>query len=469
MKRERIVWISISVVLVVSLLMTTVGPYAFAQNPGYKRSEVDSYMRQIEQVYTFVLQNYVEEVEPEVLYEGAMKGLFNSLDDPHSRFLDAQSLRDLTDTTQGEFGGLGIIVSKPAPGTESQGLRNRKPYVEVVSPIEGTPAYKAGLNAGDYIIKVNGEDVKDLTIDEVVNKLRGAPGTDVTVTILRGAELTFDVTLTRAVIEVPTIKYDMMPGKTAYLRISEFTRYTSDRVQDAIKDFEKQGYEKMIIDVRHNPGGLLSSVVDVCDFFFDNGLIVSIRSRDEADNDIYRASNKQLVPDDVPIVVLIDEGSASASEILAGAFKDRSRGYIMGRTSYGKGSVQEMRLLGNAGFRLTMARYYTPDGINIDKIGIDPDHEVKEPETTEEDMEELKELYQNSYISKYLKGTPDPSKQDIDEFVDELMRKDIDLDERVLKRLVYNEINRTKNDPPVYDLNYDIVLKEAYKYLKEKQ
>ncbi len=453
-KNERIIWISLTSILLVLIVVLAFTPKALA---GNEEAEAQKYLGIFYDVFQFIRNNYVDEdkVQPKSLIEGALKGMFESLGDPHSTYLTADDMRDLTDTTTGRFGGVGLIISKVDKG------------VLVVAPIEGTPAYKAGISAGDIIVKINGESSVDLNINEVVKKLRGEPGTDVTVTILRGENLTFDVTITRGIIEVPTVKHAMIPGGIGYLRITTFTPLTPQRVKESIQYFKDNNYKSMIIDLRSNPGGLLSSVIDVADFFISNGPIVSTKGRVPSEDRVYNASPRNTIVDPgIPIIVLVDRGSASASEILAGALMDTGRAKLIGEKTFGKGSVQQVRRIDDAGFRLTMARYYTPSGRSIDKIGITPDEVIKEPELTEEEQKELQELMDGKYIKDFVKKHKSPGEKDIRDFMAKLDKEGIKLPERYIKRLIRNEMNRRHNNPPVYDLDFDIVLKKAVEELR---
>ncbi len=453
-RKERIIWITVTAILLAFVVLLSFSPKALA---GNDEAEAQRYLGMFYDVFQFVRQNYVDKdkVQPKRLIDGALKGLFESLDDPHSSFLTADEMRELTDTTTGKFGGVGLIITKVEKG------------VLVVSPIEGTPAYKAGVSAGDIIIKINGESSVELNINEVVKKLRGKPGTDVTVTILRGDSLTFDVTITRGIIEVPTVKEAMIPPNIGYLRITTFTPITPRRVKEAIEYFKRNNYRGLIIDLRSNPGGLLSAVVDIANYFLSEGPIVSTKGRVEYENRVYMASPKTTIVDsDIPIIVLVDKGSASASEILSGALKDTHRAILMGEKTFGKGSVQQVRRIDDSGFRLTMARYYTPAGICIDKIGIKPDIEVKEKELSEEEQKQLSELMKGKYIKDFVKSHPNMTNRDIEVFIQSLHAKGIKLENRYIRKLIRNEINRTNNNPPVYDLDYDIVLKRAVEQMK---
>ncbi|MBN1836070.1 MAG: S41 family peptidase [Spirochaetales bacterium] len=451
--RERTVWIVVTAALAAVVVLLTFTPRVLA---GDQEAETQRLLTKFYEVFRFVQENYVDEVDPEIMIDGALQGLFESLEDPHSAYLTEEDMRDLDDTTTGRFGGVGLIISKVDRG------------VEVVSPIEGTPAYRAGINAGDIIVAVDGESVVDLEIDEVLAVLRGAPGSPVTMTILRGKSLRFDVDVIRAMIEVPTVKKAMIPGGIGYLRIIQFTPITTERVEEAIEFFQDNGYQSLIVDLRSNPGGLLASVVDVADFFLSRGPIVSTRSRIPAENHVFYASPRNtVIPEELPVVVLINRGSASASEILAGALKDTERGTVMGETSYGKGSVQQIKRIDGAGFRLTMSRYYTPLGENIDKVGIQPDVEVLEPELSEAEEQALSLLIEENRIQEFVAANPDPSTEEIRRFEEKLAAEGIILAERYVERLIRNEINRTNNDPPVYDLDYDLVLQRAVERLRD--
>ena len=461
-RKERFIWIGVSVVLTAVLAVVFFSPTVLAQS---KSAESDRLLFEFERVFKFIQQNYVDETDPQTLMDGAMKGMFDSLGDPHSAYLDADAMRDLTDTTSGEFGGVGIYISKPEPDSElAKQLGNS--FVEVVAPIEDTPAFHAGLTAGDLITKIEGESTEKLSSDEVIQRLRGVPGSDVVVTIRRGEKVTFDVTLKRAMIQVPTVKHAMIPGGIGYVRIIQFTPYTPDNFKTAVADLNKQGYNKLIIDLRSNPGGLLTAVVDTGDLIFDDGVIVSTKSRLPYENAVYSAHKGKVIDSDVPIVVLVDKGSASAAEILAGALKDRGRAVLVGETTYGKGSVQQVHTLGDTGFRLTMSRYYTPADICIDKIGITPDVEVKEPELSEQQQEDLAALVEQDRMNKFVADHPGASAKTVRNFVDQLKADGNSLDDRILLRLVRNAQNRTENTPPVYDLDYDIVLQKAVQMLK---
>lgn len=460
-KTERALWLSIIFSLLLVLSVTFFAPTVLAQSSG---RSTENYLRMFETAYYLILRNYVDEIPPETLFEGAMKGLFESLDDPYSLYLEEEELRSLTDTTSGRFGGVGLYISKDFFDEENP--NGRRPYVKVVAPIEGTPAYRAGIHAGDYIYKINDESAKDLSTDEVSNLLRGVAGTDVNVTILRGNDITFPVKLTRDNIEIPTVKWDYIDERTGYLRIIQFTPYTALRAEEALRDFTRKNVSSIVLDVRNNPGGLLSSVVEISDFFFDKGTIVSTRSRIPGESEYFEAEKGKIVPDSTEVYVLIDNGSASASEILTGVMKDRGRGVVVGNTTYGKGSVQQMLMLGDSAIKLTMARYYTPSGVNIDKTGIAPDVEVKEEELSEEDIEDYKVLIENNWIGSFIEEKSSPTARETDRFIADLRDKGIGLNDQFLRVMIRNEANRRMDEPPVFDLEFDKTLQKAVELIK---
>jgi carboxyl-terminal processing protease len=305
-------------------------------------------------------------------------------------------------------------------------------------------------------------------MEEVLGLLRGPVGTNVEVLFRRGKQFEFTKTLTRARIEVPAVKYAMMEDGIAYLRIIEFTPLTAARVQDALDSFKKAGYSKLIIDLRNNPGGLIDSAVEVSNKFIKSGVIVSTKARVSYENREFRARpGRAAVPEGLPIVVLLNKASASASEIVAGALKDYRVAYLMGEKSYGKGSVQQViNLLHNDAMKLTMARYYTPSGANIDKLGIPPDREVLMPTLTEAEEKLLSELLQTTRISDFMEGRKDLSSQEADTFVAELY-KTWPVQHRVLKKMVMLEYYRTHLSP-LYDLEYDVQLQAAVDLLKKE-
>lgn len=340
--------------------------------------------------------SYVEEVSDKKLIEAAINGMLSSLD-PHSSYLDAKSFKYMTEQTKGKFGGLGIEV------TMEGGV------VKVVSPIDGNPAQKAGIKPGDYITAIDGEQVMGMTLDEAVSKMRGKLGTKVKLQIRRPNEKPFDVTLKRDEIKIQSVKNEIKSDDVIYVRISSFNEEVDEMVAKAIKQAQKKLDNKargLVLDLRNNPGGLLDQAIAVSDLFLDKGEIVSTRSRNEEDNIKYSAKEGDVL-NGLPIVVIINDGSASASEIVAGALQDHKRAVILGEKSFGKGSVQTLIPLANYGaMRITTARYYTPSGRSIQAKGIEPDVLVKpaKVEVIENEYErseaELKNALKNDTVTE---------------------------------------------------------------------
>ncbi len=328
-------------------------------------------LKKLAMVFEVSRDNFVEEADERKMLEAAMNGMLAALD-PHSSYLSKDDFKDFNDKSQGAFGGLGIQITSD------------KGAVRVISPIDDTPAQRAGIKAGDYITHIDGEAVFDLTLNQAVKKMKGKPGTKVKLTIVSKDEDPKTLTLKRAIIKVKSIKFeekklaesDEDSPSVGYIRISDFGATTAKDLRDAITKLEKKNVVGYVLDVRNNPGGYLTAAIDVSDAFLDGGEIVSTRGKDKTDIDRSFAKPGDLTGGK-PLVVLINHGSASASEIVAGAIQDNRRGLIMGSQSFGKGSVQQQKPLGDGtAIHITIARYYTPSGRSIQNTGITPDIEV---------------------------------------------------------------------------------------------
>jgi len=317
-----------------------------------------------------IIQNqYVDETEPREVIHGAVRGMLRALD-PHSSFMDAESYREMQVETSGSFGGLGIEITV------------RDDQLTVVTPIEGTPASRAGVQPGDRIVKIEGLTTKDMSLPDAVKRMRGPKGTKITITIAReGLKEPLEVTLTREVIQVQSVKTQEIEPGLGYIRIRQFQERTAQDLVAGIERFQKTGrLAGLIIDVRNNPGGLLSAAVEVSEEFLGDGkLVVYTEGRVRSQNMRFMAHAKRAVTD-VPMVVLVNQGSASASEIVAGAIQDHGRGVVLGQPTFGKGSVQTIIPLSDgSGLRLTTARYFTPKGRSIHGKGITPDITIEPP------------------------------------------------------------------------------------------
>jgi carboxyl-terminal processing protease len=319
------------------------------------------------EVFERIRASYVEPVKDDALVESAINGMLSGLD-PHSSYMNAKDYGDMQIQTRGEFGGLGIEV------TMQDGL------IKVVSPMDDTPAAKAGMQPNDLISHIDGDPVLGLSLNQAVDKMRGEVGSSIKLTVIRGNEDPFDVTLKRAVITLKSVRWELEPNNIGYIRITSFSEQTDSGLRSAIaavKTAAKGNLTGLVLDLRNNPGGLLDQAIAVSDEFLDKGEIVSTRGRNPDDGQRWNAEGGDLL-DGKPVIVLINGGSASASEIVAGALQDHHRAILMGTKSFGKGSVQSIIPIPNHGaIRLTTARYYTPSGRSIQAKGIDPDIQVE--------------------------------------------------------------------------------------------
>lgn len=363
-----------------ALLTTQIAGPLLAQEAG-KKTTVYEQLDLFGDIFERIRAQYVEEVDEADLIEAAINGMLTSLD-PHSSYLPPKDFTDMQVQTRGEFGGLGIEV------TQEEG------FVKVVSPIDGTPADEAGIEAGDFITHVDGESILGLTLDQAVEMMRGPVGSEILITVVReGESEPFDVTIVRDTIKLTAVR-SRVESNMAILRVTTFNDQTYPNLEKGLADLAEEAggldaLEGVILDLRNNPGGLLTQAIKVSDAFLESGEIVSTRGRNPRDSDRVNATPGDLAMGK-PMVVLINGGSASASEIVAGALQDHSRAIVVGTKSFGKGSVQTiMPLRGDAAMRLTTARYYTPSGRSIQALGVSPDIVVEQPRRTpEEDTED---------------------------------------------------------------------------------
>ncbi len=366
-QRHRRSWYLGPIIVVTLLVGVLVGK-------GWERTghatETYEELKTFSEVLTQVQKHYVEEVKPKDLVQGAIRGMLSTLD-PHSAYMTPDMYKEIQVETKGEFGGVGIQI----------GIKDNR--LAVIAPIEGTPAQKAGIKAGDFITKVNDETTKDLSLMDAVQKMRGPKGSKVSLTIQRdGAPDPLVFTLIRDIIKIESVRSKVLEGNIAYVRLTQFQESTGKDLSRVLKQFREQKLQSTILDLRNNPGGLLTSAVEVSEQFVGAGkLIVYIKGRDgRKDEYLSRMKEPQ---EEYPMIVLVNEGSASASEIVAGALQDWGRAVIIGTTTFGKGSVQTiLPLADGSGLRLTTAKYYTPKGRSIQSTGIAPDIVVKLQPTT---------------------------------------------------------------------------------------
>ena len=391
-------------------------------NADTNRQETYKQLNLFGDVFQRVQEQYVEEVTDKKLIESAISGMLQSLD-PHSSYLSADSYKDMQVKTKGKFGGLGIEI------TMEDGV------VKVVSPIDDTPAAKAGMMSGDLIIGVDGESIRGLTINESVSKLRGPVGSKVIITVVRGKKDPYEIEIKRDIINIKSVKHNIIKN-IGYVRLTTFSDTTTSGLEKALTEIKKNignKFQGLILDLRNNPGGLLNQSISVADAFLNQGEIVSTQGRNDDDTSRVFAKKGDLI-NGQPLVVLINSGSASASEIVAGALKDHSRAIIIGTRSFGKGSVQSIiPLAGNGAMRLTTARYFTPSGISIQAKGIEPDIIV------EAGVTELKKAKNDNRREENLRGALDKNKKSKETEIDSDSEKPLTPLEKLLQD---NQISR---------------------------
>lgn len=441
----------IKILFVAGLILLLLGLSIKTNSPDAK--ETYESLGVFTDVLAIIESNYVDEekIKPKELIYGAINGVLSELDDPYTRFMPPEKYEDTQVQTRGEFGGIGIEIAI------------RDEVLTIVAPIDDTPGYKAGLKAGDKIIEIEGESTKGITLEDAVNKLRGPKGTKVTFTISRGEEEPFPVTIIRDLIEIKSVKGEMINEEFAYLRIASFNEHTAKELDNVLEKLLKENRVKsLILDLRNNPGGLLTSAAEICDKFLQEGVIVSTKGRIAQQNREYRAKRDKN-DFNLPLVVLINEGSASGSEIVAGAIKDTGRGVILGTKSFGKGSVQTIYPLSDgSGVALTTAKYFTPSGICIHEKGIQPHVMVEPRRFTKEEIKQLKRLDEEKLIKGFVDKHNPYSEKDLDKFLKELSDKEIGLDREIIKSRIDRDLRIANNErEPLFNLEMDIQLKRA--------
>jgi len=450
--KERLIWI---ILIILLLIITTASGlhnkiFATDSEKTYKN------LRIFNEIFNLLRTEYYDEskVVPENLIHGAINGMIKSLDDPHTSYLSKDMFKELQTDTSGEFGGLGIVI----------GVRDK--WITVISPIDDTPAAKAGIKSGDKIVEIDGKSTEGYNTMDAVKLLRGKVGTGVTITVKRESEKELlHFTIIRGIIKLETVKSVVIDDHIGYIRVSQFSEPTANAMRMHLSDLLPGEIDSIIVDLRNNPGGLLSSVIEISDMFIDKGTIVSTKGRDPSQNQEYEATTKKIVPN-IPLIVLVNEGSASASEIFAAAMKDNQRGILVGKNTFGKGSVQTvLGLPDGSGIRITTALYYTPSGISINNKGLEPDEVVDAVEITKEEIETIKEIEEKEFIKDFVKEHPSYTEKDFNHFITKLKNNNLELRSIVVKRLIKNELEKNEI-PELIDLDYDIQLKHAVNMLK---
>ena len=414
-------------VFLVSFCTFLVASPAYAQTDAEKQ-RLEAFFQDLEsftKVFSNIKQLYVDEVTNKELFEDAIKGMVTGLD-PHSNYLKPKEQKNLLESATGKFGGLGIVI----------GMKDDA--IQVISPIDDTPAYRAGIQAGDLIVKIGDKPVRDMTLEDGVDLMRGEPGTDVQVTIVRKNKKPFVVDITREIITITSVKGYLLEKDIGYIRVSSFQNPTSNLLKETLDGLveENDGYLKsLILDLRNNPGGVLEGAVDIANLFIDKkGLVVYTEGRIPSSNLEFKTEPGDIMLDS-PIVVLINEGSASASEIVAGALQDHKRAIIMGSTSFGKGSVQTIIELDEGyGLKVTTARYYTPSGRSIQAKGIEPDIALKNISLENEKEDSVRGDTKESDLDGHLE-VEDPSQLSDEEILTAQENKKSEEAEKVIEKL----------------------------------
>lgn len=450
---ERMIWISI---------VTFLGYFAFYPTERVSAISADGekYLQIFHEIASFVESDFVEQVDDKTLYQGAIKGMISSLGDPHTRFMGEEEFRQLQDETRGSFGGVGLEV------THSDGS------ILVVSPIDDTPAMRAGIQPQDRILEINGKSTEKMTIDEAVKTMRGQVGTTVSIKIKRKSlKDPFNITLTRELIKIQYLKSAFLENeKIGYIRLSQFMgreNNTGLEFKKIIQDFVQKEALGIVIDLRSNPGGLLDLAIDLSDFFLKPDLdIVSVKGRGEKLIRVFKSTDSSGKALETPLVVLLNAGSASASEIFAGAMQDHKRATILGNQSFGKGSVQNIYPLPHkTGIALTIQKYYTPSGVSIHKKGITPDIVINQITPDNDEKTQIEKLLKANLVATFVKENPGYTEKNIKLFQESLAKKGYKLGKTISRYLLKKE-NGIGEKAPIFDREFDPQLNKAIEVLQ---
>ena len=404
-----------------------------------------------------VRNDYVDDASRQQLMFGAIRGMLASLDDAHTRFMTAEETNELQTEMRGNFGGLGIEISQ------------RDNVLTVVSPIEGTPAMRAGIKPGDKIIEIDKKTTRDVSLSEAVKQLRGKPGTSVNISVAREGEdeiLYFD--LVREVIKIQVVTSEYLEKENlGYVRLKQFNQTATEDLAKALADFKKKKVKGLILDLRWNPGGLLDAAQRISNFFIKSGVIVSTRGRKKELDRVFNADPSAAIAADMPLIILANEGSASASEIVTGAIKDHKRGKFIGVKTFGKGSVQNViSMMYGTSMALTIQKYYTPSGVSIHKKGIEPDIMVAALEFNKDDRRHYKELREKKILQDFVKENNAYTPESVKKFQKLVAAKGLTLSDYAAKRTLKDEM--TKGDVrPTIDLEFDVQLQRAIAEMKK--
>lgn len=422
-------------------------------------------MATLERLYQYVEKNYLYDIDYDAVYEAMATALFDALGDKYTYYVTAEESDDYEEEVSGTYGGLGIYFSKTY--VDYQDIDDESTLYAVITQVfPNTPSSKAGLKAGDYIIEIGGESVVDWEATACAKKMKGEPGTSVELTIKRGESI-FKIDITRAIITVPTVEYSMIEGTTtAYLRILEFSQSTYKAISEALTNLGNEGMEKLIIDLRDNPGGDVDVTLAIADLFISDSKLLSISYKDTSKNITYVANNGVTVSPDVEVAILVNGGTASSAEIFSSAMKDNGRATLFGTTTYGKGVMQVISSFGDGYTSITTASFVGPSGKTIHGEGVEPDFEIEEIIVADEEIDAYTELINSKAVEAFVDQNPDFTEANIEKFARE--HADTGIREIVLLLVARNEYLSRMNydDRPLADIVYDNACKAAYEYLQ---
>jgi len=418
-------------------------------------------------IYSLINTYSINELDQEKAFDEQASALVNALGDKYSVYISKDEMQDFEELNLGTYSGIGSYILKPNP--KNVDLSDKETYmIKIESPFPDGPADRAGLKANDLISAINGESVNSLTGTEASNMLKGEEGTFVTLTIHRGEQV-FDITLKRELVKVPSIIYDIINEHIGYIRINQFIVSTDIDTAKAIQEMLNRGIDSLIIDLRNNGGGIVTDATNIANLFLDGQTILTTQNKKTLNENtkITLSSKDTLVPNDFPLVILVNGGTASSSEILTGALKDNGRATVIGNQTFGKGVMQQLFSIKDALIKLTIAHYYTPSGADINKIGITPDIVIEDHELTDEEIKQYETIMNDNLISNYVDENPKYSKENIENFVKSFNEDEIY--KPFLYSLVRNEYLYRMDyaDRPKFDINYDEYLKTAVTYLEE--
>ncbi len=464
--------LSILVLLIPSLLWAggeeeKLLPALFSSSDADSPDEISYNMQKLELLYRLVERDFLFDIDHKNVYEEMAKGLFEGLKDEYSAYIISKESSDFSENTTGEYSGIGAYISKNY--LEYRDFTRPETYmIQITSVFPGSPAEHAGLMSGDLISHIDGEAVDDLEADDSSKKLKGKPGTIVQLTVVRG-NISFEVDVTRQTVQVPTVSSDTIQGDIGYLQITQFTESTAQQVYDEFVRMNLDTLSALIIDLRNNPGGIVDATLRIADMILDDGKIVQIHAKDESKQRVYIASEDLVVPKDIPIVLLVNGGSASSSEILAGALKDNRRAVLIGSTTFGKGLIQVVSPFDDGYYTLTWSQYRTPLGNDIHKVGIPVDIEMEETMVTEEQMETYLDFISSEATNEFAAAHPEGTEEDYRTYLEEVVPEEGGISDSVFRLVLRRAYLRDLpfDDRPVADVEFDTVLKRAVQYIRE--